>query len=300
MRRLKLWSTAVLLVSLGCPSPTLRQRLITGEGKSLAAEDELALAQAEMEKLEPDAAQAHLRAAREALMHEDVSYYPERHLIEDRVRKAEHQLESVKAERARRDLEEKAAQHQRDVLARLEGLARKRETARGIGVQTSWAGDLKWAMGGVFDSLQAGLPLEEQVAEYGQFAAQTRRTLEQAAAELRVVEARVAFLEGPATSWLQGKRQVADGRKEKDRARRRDLYLESRARFEDCARDGRTILSNNAGIAGVAFVIDGAQVSPAAVVKGCMRRREEIRQAIAQMRSVRPPPKRHAARNRKK
>lgn len=264
------WLWALVILALGCGPRTFKQRLLDAEKRAGEAEQALDEAERQMQALEPDAAAEQLDTAKSALANPDTEFYPERQMLRDRLQADQARMPAVRAERAKRDLERAVEEQRAEMASGLQKLRASKEGARAASAASAELDALRHCIDVLTDQIQRGQPLEIKHAGYARYVAENRRELDEAHEAAAFLKAKVAFLEGPAVRYSDGKAALERARAEKDRARRKELNAEAAEHFGRCATEGKERLVATPGLERTSVVIAEATLTAGAIVQSCV------------------------------
>ncbi len=271
---------ACVLLAIACGPRTLKQKLLNAERRTGEAETLLDEADRAMQELEPDLAAEKIAAAKQAMADPDVEYYPERHMVRERLQVAEQRLPAVREERARRDLERAAAERQKEVESELETLRKALQAAQDRTAKSSELSDLAAAIDDVQDELEDGREIESKHQGYARLAAEARGVVEVAVRERDLLKAKIAFLEGPAEEWTSGRELAGRARSEKDRERRAELYADAADHFRTCGTEGSSALKATPRLASAPLVLGDSVTTARGVIQRCAAELEAVTRAL--------------------
>ncbi len=255
-----------------CGPPSLKARLINAERRAGEAEDALDEAEKAMAELEPDKAVSHLKRARAKLSDPDVGYYPERGLIGDRLARAEAQVPQVRAERERRDLEQKVNKQRLRVEKVLPAFEKARAVPGAKTLDRDAVDEAEDAIEDLQDVLNDGQALEVKQADYASYAKALRAKLEAVAPGVKLARARLVFAEGPGERRAEAEAIMKRAAAAKAREDRLDLFEDAHEKWVDCSEKGRKRIKENSALAKAAISLQGKTTTPDAVVRLCEKR----------------------------
>ncbi|MBI5548595.1 MAG: hypothetical protein HY901_32325 [Deltaproteobacteria bacterium] len=253
--------------------------MIHGERLALDAEERLDRADKRLAELEPDAAEPLIDKAQDLLAHPDVGYYPERHMLNQRLLGARTRLPAARAEKKKRDLQKLVDEQKREVELALAELERAMsELNPSVPVREHVKGARK-AMESLAEKIGDGRELEPQDAPYAAFAASARKRHDAAEPKVKHAAALATFLSGPCVSRSEGRESVAKARMAAGLEDRIDAWEDAQKKLVACTQDAQNQIALG-GVGGQALVVAGAMTTPAAVLASCAKESGAVAAAL--------------------
>ncbi len=285
----------MLLGSVACGPKTLQAKLLNSEKQATAAEASLDEADRQLAALEPDRAEAAISSADKALADPDVGYYPEREQIRQRLVAAQTRLPEVRVQRVARDLEVRL-QERRALLEKALVIFQERLGPLGKKGFTSDALDeAKDATGRLKDAISDGSNLEKKDPAYSVYAGDLRHRVEQAGLELDNAKRVLEFIRGPGELRRTAVQSMMEAKAQTDASKRLSALAEAQAAYRRCADDGTKAIATAAPpFARTVVELEGAPVTPEAVVGGCKSQAVALDKRIATLtraQALKPRPK---------
>lgn len=267
-----IWIAAATL-AVGCGPKTLEAHLAQAEKRGAEAESLLDEAGRQLDAMRPDKAEGPIGEAKAILTDPDLGYYPERALLEERLKEAERRVVDVRATLARRELEGKLKVRRQTVERALAALKKAIDDLHTPGAGGSQVRAARGAVDDLDSAVKEGKDLEPQDKGYADVARGARKTLADAAAEVRLVEKTVAFQDGPMKAREAAVALLKQAAAEKkDKKKRRELFVAARDKFRTCSDDGKALLAESPELRRAALVTDEGVTSPNTIVAGCAAR----------------------------
>ncbi len=290
------WLAALLLgVALtACGPKSLKDRTRNGEKLADEATPLLDGAERDLNKQDPDHAEAQLQQAQKLLSNPDIELSPEGEMLQSRYSELQARVAPARQEKARRDLEA-AADKQRDSLMQamnevstaLDALDRKdagRPQVEAV---------LK-AVEQTRERLKEGKKLESQNEDYGASARRTEQRLEQATAKVRSAQQVLDFVSGPAAARQEAEALVKKAKAEKDPDKQLSLYTDARDHFQRCGESAKQMIAKTPELEKSPIQVEGQTTTPKAVASSCGSKADSLQKTVAKLEQAK------AAREKKK
>lgn len=299
MRALVGVCVGALLLS-ACGPKTMEARLRDAEKHADRAAGHLDDAQRAMEQLEPSPMEDALEEAKEELAEQDTGLHPEAGMHQDRYAELAAKLPQVKAEREKRDLEQRLDAAREKIVPRVHAMLETQEALTPAAPARELVEALESKAKAVREAIDDDASLFEKSPDFAAWVKSQRgkvdRALEQAARARRGL----AFLEGPAAAWRDAQAKQVEARAKKTPGEKEPGLAEARERLAACEKDAGPFTQDAASSA-VAFTLAGGKPqTPAQLQAAC---RAALKAADAELKKVRaalpkpkqapaPPPKR--------
>lgn len=276
MRLLWALGLSLFVVALGCGPKGVEARMAHGESRANKADDVLDEAELHMQNLAPKEAESSLKEARSLLTHPDVEYYPERHLLRERLERDEGLLPEVHRRRAQRDLEERVAKQ----TERLTQAQEPFENALSVlnekkDLEDDDADAAEDALESLEDALKTGESIEAEDKGYAARASTARSLVMRMGEKVRLAAAIVALREGPGEKSVEGKsRGAAANAKGASADDRLDAWEDAFDAYARCEEDGKKLLVKHPALAATKVKIGTGITTGQALVTSCETQRK--------------------------
>jgi tetratricopeptide (TPR) repeat protein len=290
------WLVALLLgvVLAACGPKSMKDRTRNGEKLSDEATPLLDGAERDLNKLDPDHAEAQLQQAQKLLANPDIELSPEGEMLQSRFTELKARVAPTREEKAKRDLEA-AADKQRDNLMQAMGeVTTAMEALERKDVGPPQVDALLKAVERTRERLKEGKKLESQNDDYGASARRTEQRLEQATAKARSVQQVLDFVSGPATARQEAEALVKKAKAEKDPDKQLALYTDARDHFLRCGENAKQMITKVPELEKSPIQVEGQTTTPKAVASSCGTKADSLQKSVAKLEQAK------AAREKKK
>lgn len=258
-----------------------------------SADEELSRAERAMGELDADEAAKAIAAAKKVLQDPDGPLYPEYEMLVGRAKEDEAKLPDVRKARDLRDLQLAITQRRDKIDEKLGGLKKAAKALDAAAVEKGAVDEAN----GLYEEVEAALKdaadFEKKDKAYAEWAKGRRETAEKLKEPITLAKARVDFMEGPASFREKAAEKLKEGKAEKDQAKKRAAYGESKKLYEQCQDACRKALTASPAISRLPIMASGRKTTPEALDTACSAEWQDVDKAEKKLKPEKvpaPPP----------
>jgi hypothetical protein len=275
---------AVLLALVGCGPKSVAARMKSADKKSDRIAALLDDVERDYESVDPKKAEEELQEAATLLADPDMQYSPEREMFATRHAELVPRLESVRAARRAKDIEDAVRAERAEIGPSLqtmkdaaEALAAPKVDEKRVDAARDAVETLEKAVGSSDD--RRTLALKD--ASFVGYLKRAKTEAANARTEVSKGEKKLKFLEGPVALKHQAGQELKESRKEKDLEKRRELIVSAINGYFQCQKTGSPF--TRGGFGTEKLLIEGATTSIEAFLDTCKAAQQSTEQALAKL-----------------
>lgn len=288
------WGLAlVLALTAACGPKTMEARLRDAERHADKAAAALDDAQAAAEALEPEKMKDALDDAKERLSEADVELHPETSMHQDRYKELFAKYPQVKAEREKRDLEQKLNAARDRIVPRVQAMLEAQEALSATAPTRAQFDALTEKAEKVREAVDDEKGLFEKDADFAAWAKSQRGKVDRAMDAAAKAKKVLAVVEGPGAAWAEAQQLQAEAKKAKTPADKEPVLLKLKERLAACESSAQPLLSEPAAVVvGSGKPQTAAQLQAAckAALKPADAELKKVQAALAKAKKAPPAP----------
>ncbi len=254
-------------------------------------------AEREMGNLEPAKAEELLKEAAELLKEPDLEISPERDMYSSRHAELAPKLESVRAARLSRDIEEAVRNERAEIGPSLQAVKDAAEALGGPKIDEKKVEAVKDAIATLEKALGASddrRTFAMKDPSFGSYLKRGKSEIDKAKAELAKGEKKLKVVTGPGALKLAAAEDLKKAKGEKDAAKKRERMVAAAAGYAKCATEAAAI--GKGGLEKEKVLAAGATQTIEALAEACKKEKDATEKAISKL----PKPKPAAGAKKKK
>ena len=260
---------AMVWMVVGCGPKTSNARMKDSERRADQVNRSLDQAQDAETRLEPKDAESALEDAKKGLMDPDINIYPELDLMVDRYKELQAKLDAVRAERTKRDLDQKLNKARDKVVPAVQKLSEATDKLSATAPTQEQIEAVEDPAKDVRDGVDDAKDLFVRDPDFALWAKSQRAKAEKALEEVARAKAKLKLIEGPGGAWLEAQKLIKDARSGLKPDEQQDKLTAAKGRLEACIKDGNALRADPALPAEKVKVGNGPPQTPAQLVAGC-------------------------------
>lgn len=286
MLRAAAFAVALLLISCGPKSMSARRA--NSQRVADTADEELSRAERAMGELDADEAQKAIAAAKKVLQDPDAPLYPEYEMLLGRAREDEAKLPDVRKARDLRELQAAITQRREKIDEKLAALKKAAKAVEAAAVDQGAVDEADSSSKELADALKDAADFEKKDKAYAEWAKGRRETAEKLKEPITLAKARVDFMEGPASLREKAAEKLKEGKGERDQAKKRAAYAESKKLYERCQDACRKALTASPAISRLPILASGKKTTPEALDTACSAEWQDVDKAEKKLKPAKP------------
>ena len=252
-----------------CATPSLKGRLLNAERRCNEGDSQLEEAEKQMAKLEAGEAVRHLDRAKAALADPDVDYFPEHSLLRQRLATDVARLPQVRADRAKRDIQDAVAQQFLKLEKGVPPLDQATQALARPDLQKGGLGEARGAAENLEGILKQGAALEAEDTAYAGTAKALTLRLTEFQVTLARAQKRLDFVAGPGALLKEGEGVLESVRTTKDDEAKAGLFSRAYKLLVRCSTEGKDAFAATPGLEKATTQWEGQVISLGTVVSRC-------------------------------